>query len=58
VKLRWTGRARDDLVAIGLHIARDNPTAARRWVARGWGSHPEQLAGDRVLLDGEYVTKT
>jgi plasmid stabilization system protein ParE len=28
----WTRRARQDLVAIGDYIARDNPVAAGRWV--------------------------
>lgn len=32
--VRWTDRAISDLEAIGDHIARDNPDAARRWVAR------------------------
>ena len=30
--LRWTDRARRDLLAIGRYIARDNPVAARQWV--------------------------
>lgn len=34
MKLRWTNRARQDLVNIGRYIAQDNPPAARRWVAR------------------------
>lgn len=34
MKLRWTGRARRDLVEIGAYIARDNRGAARRWVER------------------------
>ena len=34
MRLRWTARARHDLLAIGRYIARDNPEAARRWVER------------------------
>ena len=34
MKLRWTDRAKRDLLDIGAYIARDNPTAARRWVER------------------------
>ncbi len=34
MRLRWTHRARRDLVDIGRYIARDKPMAARRWVAR------------------------
>jgi plasmid stabilization system protein ParE len=34
VRLRWTERARRDLLEIGRFIARDKPGAARRWVAR------------------------
>jgi plasmid stabilization system protein ParE len=34
MKLRWTQRARRDLVEIGRHVARDKPMAARRWVER------------------------
>ena len=33
-RLAWTNRALADLEAIGDYIARDNPAAARRWVAR------------------------
>ena len=32
--LRWTDRARRDLLAIGRYMARDNPAAARQWVER------------------------
>lgn len=32
--LRWTRRAEHDLLAIGRHIALDNPEAARAWVER------------------------
>jgi toxin ParE1/3/4 len=34
MKLRWTKRARGDLIEIGRYIARDKPEAARRWVER------------------------
>lgn len=34
MKLRWTDRARRDLLAIGRYIAQDNPSTARRWVER------------------------
>ena len=34
MKLRWTKRARRDLIEIGRYIARDKPEAARRWVER------------------------
>ncbi len=34
MRLRWTKRARRDLVEIGRFIARDKPMAARRWVER------------------------
>ena len=34
MKLRWTHRARQDLVEIGRYIAGDKPEAARRWVER------------------------
>jgi plasmid stabilization system protein ParE len=32
-RLRWTLRAQSDLLEIARFIARDNPEAARRWVA-------------------------
>jgi toxin ParE1/3/4 len=32
-RLRWTLRAQNDLLEIARFIARDNPEAARRWVA-------------------------
>ena len=32
MKLRWTERARQDLIEIGRYIAQDQPGAARRWV--------------------------
>jgi plasmid stabilization system protein ParE len=31
-KLRWSQRARRDLLAIARYIAADNPPAARRWL--------------------------
>lgn len=34
MRLRWTDRARRDLLAIGRYIAHDNPAAARQWVER------------------------
>ncbi len=34
MKLQWTERSRRDLDAIERFIARDDPDAARRWVAR------------------------
>lgn len=34
MRIRWTQRAAQDLREIGVFIARDQPTAARRWVAR------------------------
>lgn len=34
MRLRWTVRARQDLLDIAAHIARDDPLAARRWVER------------------------
>ena len=32
MRLRWTTRARHDLLTIGRYIARDDVVAARRWV--------------------------
>ena len=32
MKLRWTARARGDLVQIARYVAADNALAARRWV--------------------------
>jgi len=32
MKVRWTRRARADLLEMGRYIARDKPSAARRWV--------------------------
>jgi addiction module RelE/StbE family toxin len=34
MKLYWTERSRQDLLAIGRYIARDNPHTARVWVER------------------------
>jgi toxin ParE1/3/4 len=34
VRLRWTDRARRDLLSIGRYIAQNNPSAARQWVER------------------------
>ena len=34
MRLRWTARARKDLLEIAGYIARDDPAAARRWVER------------------------
>ena len=52
MRLRWTRRAKGDLVDIGRYIARDKRGAARRWVetlrnqARRATEHP--LSGRRV----------
>ena len=32
MKLRWSDRARRDLLAIGRYIASDKPDAARHWI--------------------------
>jgi plasmid stabilization system protein ParE len=34
MKLRWTRRAKDDLVEISRYIAEDKPDVAQRWVRR------------------------
>ena len=34
MRVRWSKRARDDLIAVGRYIAADDRTAARRFVAR------------------------
>ena len=34
MRLRWTDRARRDLLSIGRYIAQDNPSVARQWVER------------------------
>ena len=66
MKLFWTETAKQDLQAIRRYIAADNPTAAKRWVARLrkrarnalHASHagrivPEFLRDDiRELIDG------
>jgi len=57
MKLRWTDRARRDLIDIGRYIARDKPGAARRWVerlgrrAQAAALHP--LSGRKVPEVGE-----
>ena len=52
MKLRWTDRARRDLIDIGRYIARDKPGAARRWVerlrTRAKAAAKQPLAGRRV----------
>ena len=46
MKLRWSRRARQDLLEIGRYIARDNHAAARKWAehlrqrARQAAEHP------------------
>ena len=56
MRLRWTQRARRDLLAIGRYIARDDPVAARRWVdrlrARARAAARRPLAG-RVVPEFE-----
>ncbi len=34
MKLRWTERARQDLLAIGQYIAQNNPENALRWLSQ------------------------
>ncbi len=34
MRLRWTERARHDLLEIGRYMARDDPEAVRRWIQR------------------------
>lgn len=34
MNVRWTSRARQDLIEIGRYIARDSPATSRRWVDR------------------------
>ena len=34
MRLRWSRRAKQDLLQIGRYIAKDNRKAARRWVER------------------------
>lgn len=52
MKLRWTHRARRDLLEIGRFIARDKPGAARRWVerlrARARGALDAPYSGRRI----------
>jgi toxin ParE1/3/4 len=33
-RVRWSARARDDLLSIGRYIAAENPRAARIWVEK------------------------
>jgi plasmid stabilization system protein ParE len=33
-QVRWSARARDDLISIGRYIAAENPRSARLWVER------------------------
>ena len=46
MRLRWTERARRDLLEVGRYIARDDPEAARHWIQRlrtranGAAKHP------------------
>ena len=52
MRLRWTERARHDLLEISRYIARHDPEAARRWIQRlrtrahGPAEHP--LSGRTV----------
>ncbi len=52
MRLRWTDRARRDLLEIGRYITRDKPGAARRWVERlrrsAKAAAKQPLAGRRV----------
>jgi toxin ParE1/3/4 len=34
MRVRWSEQARQDLRSIAAYIAKDNPNAARRWIAR------------------------
>ena len=43
VKLRWTRRAKQDLIEIGRYIARDKREAAQRWV-KTLRKHAERAA--------------
>jgi toxin ParE1/3/4 len=58
--VRWSARARDDLLSIGRFIAADNPPAARLWVEklrlRTHAAARSPLAGRRVPeLDREDI---
>ena len=57
MKLRWTDRARRDLIDIGRYIARDKPGTARRWVERlrrrAQAAIVPPLSGRRVPEVGE-----
>jgi len=52
MKLRWTRRARRDLIEIGHYIARDKPEAVRRWAdrlrKRAWAVAKQPRAGGQV----------
>jgi len=52
VKLRWTTRARRDLIGIGRYIARDDPAAAHRWIVR---LRQRARAAARRRLSGRVV---
>jgi toxin ParE1/3/4 len=34
MRIRWSEQARQDLKSIAAYIAKDNPSASRRWIAR------------------------
>ncbi len=52
MRLRWSERARQDLLAIGRYIGREDRAAARRWVdqlrERARAAADAPLAGRRV----------
>ena len=47
-RLRWTLRARADLVAIGRYVARDDARAARRWLEKLRSKAREAAAARRM----------
>jgi len=47
-RLRWTLRARADLVAIGRYVARDDARAARRWLEKLRSKAREAAAAPRA----------
>ena len=51
-RLRWTRRARTDLVSIGKFIARDNPAAALEWIGR---IRKKALQAARMPFSGRVV---
>ena len=61
MKVRWTRPALDDLEAIGDYVAKDNPGAAARLVARildhveALSEHPEMGRIGRVPGTREFV---